>query len=84
MTQGGRLSQAPQQRGGPAPDRQAFRRSRSVACMTQLQAKQKYGSEALSSDSEAPASPERYTLSPGGLTSILYSIVYSMRDAATG
>ena len=61
MTQGGRLSQAPA-RGGPTPEKQAFRRSRSVACMTQLQAKQKYGSDALSSDSEAPASPERYIL----------------------
>ena len=67
MTQGGRLSQAPA-RGAPTPERQAFRRSRSVACMTQLQAKQKYGSDALSSDSEAPASPDRSSSFFGSLT----------------
>ncbi len=50
MTQGGRLSAAPAQ--GPMPDRSAIRRTRSVACMTQLQAKQKYGLEEASADSE--------------------------------
>ena len=60
MTQGGRLSESPGQ--GPAPDRHAMRRSRSVACMTQLQAKQKYGYEAPSADSaDSPTSPERYS-----------------------
>lgn len=57
MTQGGRLSQSPAQ--GPTPDRSAMRRTRSVACMTQLQAKQKYGYEAASADSDSPISPER-------------------------
>lgn len=79
MTQGGRLSQAPA-RGGPTPEKQAFRRSRSVACMTQLQAKQKYGSDALSSNSEAPASPERYILLHRHLTRAC--ILQSMHDAA--
>ena len=55
MTQGGRLSAAPAQ--GPAPDRNAIRRTRSVACMTQLQAKQLYGFEEGPADSE---SSERY------------------------
>ena len=57
MTQGGRLSQSSPQ--GPAPDRHAMRRTRSVACMTQLQAKQKYGYEAPPADSDSPSSPER-------------------------
>ena len=55
MTQGGRLSAAPAQ--GTAPDRSAIRRTRSVACMTQLQAKQKYGFEEGPADSE---SSDRY------------------------
>ena len=81
MTQGGRLSQAPA-RGGPTPERQAFRRSRSVACMTQLQAKQKYGSDALSSDSEAPASPDRYILLHRGPNRA--STLRSLHHAAAG
>ena len=57
MTQGGRLSQSPAQ--GLTPDRHAMRRTRSVACMTQLQAKQMYGYES-SADSDVSPSPERY------------------------
>ena len=69
ISQGGRLSQSPAQ--GPTP-RHAIRRTRSVACMTQLQAKQKYGYDASPADSDSLNSPERY----GALHSIIHPALH--------